>query len=103
MTMVKSLSDRAEDTTGGQTLAPGQYADIDLDDPHNKVLLDEERLVIVPPEVQIPEEPKVLPPAEATTQPGATGDPEDQPPVAAVPDPDAGKVAGKSTPSEGEK
>lgn len=103
MTMCKCVSNRAEDLTDGLTLAPGQYAEVDIENPHNKTLLDEGRIVEVPREVTIPEETEVGEPAEATTQPGMVGEPGDE-----RPDPDLHTQAAETTnsssdDSEGDK
>lgn len=41
------VSRHAEDLTGGRTLLPGERAEVDADDPHNKRLIDEGKLVPV--------------------------------------------------------
>jgi hypothetical protein len=88
LSIVKCSSDHPEDLTGGRMLAPGEYAEVDLSDEHNKNLVDEGHLLIVPPEVKVDVTiPEPKPPAEATTTPDATDDTEQPAPVEPVADP----------------
>lgn len=48
--MFKSVSNRAEDLPGGRQLAPGEFVRLDPDDEYTKMLVDEGRLVEMPPE-----------------------------------------------------
>jgi hypothetical protein len=47
MTDVKCVSRHAEDLDDGRMIAPGEVADVDLNHPHNKRLLDEGSVVLL--------------------------------------------------------
>jgi hypothetical protein len=47
MTDVKCVSRHAEDLDDGRMIAPGEVADVDLNHPHNKRLLDEGAVVLL--------------------------------------------------------
>jgi hypothetical protein len=73
MGMYKCVSNHTEDLTGGRTLAPGDYAEVDEKDEHNAARIEAGALIPVPDDVRVPDDAPVDEgPAEATTEPGAT-------------------------------